>query len=182
MLGILYTKDLLKFLKKNMKLTKSDLKSILRPAYFIPEHMKIDALFREFRTNKTHIAVIVDEFGGVSGVVTLEDLVEEVFGEIYDETDEVEQRLKEISKKEYVLDGNSKLEEINLKLNLEIDDCEGYDTISGFILDKLGRMPQKNEILVFDNFTMKIQKIKDNRIELVKLEIKNQKKKSKKNN
>jgi len=167
--GILYAKDLLNVLKKNGQATKFDIKQILRKPYFIPENKKIDSLFNQFKLKKTHIALVVDEYGGISGLITIEDLVEEIVGDIYDETDEIENNIKKINKKEFLVNGKSTVYDLNEELNLELNEDEDYETISGFILNKLGRIPQIHEEIPFKKITLRIEKVKDHRIELIRI-------------
>ncbi|MBN2881296.1 HlyC/CorC family transporter [Candidatus Woesearchaeota archaeon] len=168
-LGILYVKDLLKIMNNNKSITKTDLKAILRPAFFVPENKKINSLFNQLKNKKTYIAIVVDEYGGVAGLVTMEDLIEEIVGDIYDEFDDEEFKFKRLSKKEVLVDGGLSVDELNDELQLSLEESDDYDTVSGLILDKIERIPNKDEIFDFGAFKIKIEKVKDHKIELVKI-------------
>lgn len=142
--GILYVKDLLKLLIETSK-KKFQLKKILHEPYFVPETMTLDELLVEFKLRKLHIAVVVDEYGGFSGIVTLEDILEEIVGEINDEYDTVD--LPEIEKKgknTYEIDSRMPVAEFNEQLGLNISQ-EGFDTVGGYVFDLFGKIPEKGE-------------------------------------
>jgi CBS domain containing-hemolysin-like protein len=171
-IGILYVKDLLLYLNKSRK-DPIDLEKLARPAYFVPEQKKIDELLREFQEEHIHMALVVDEYGGISGLVTLEDIIEEIVGEIQDEYDKESPLYKKIDQKTYVMDGKMTLEEINDKLDLSLPEVEGVETISGFILNLLGALPKENEEVRHKNYKFTVEKINRNRILKVRLEIMN---------
>ncbi|MBP7735886.1 MAG: HlyC/CorC family transporter [Spirochaetes bacterium] len=142
--GILYVKDLLKLLIETSK-KKFQLKKILHEPYFVPETMTLDELLVEFKLRKLHIAVVVDEYGGFSGIVTLEDILEEIVGEINDEYDTVD--LPEIEKKgknTYEVDSRMPVAEFNEQLGLNISQ-DGFDTVGGYVFDLFGKIPEKGE-------------------------------------
>ena len=172
-IGILNIKDYLIHARAN-GFENVEVKSILRKPYFIPESKKIDDLFRELQTSKQHIAILIDEYGGFSGIVTMEDLIEEIMGEIDDEYDEEEENLKQLEENIYSLDGLISLNELNeeLGLNLESDNSE---TLGGFLLEILGEIPEENgtsyPLIEFGNYLFQIEGVSERRIERVKLTI-----------
>lgn len=168
--GILYIKDLLPHLTKGPAFRWQ---SLIRPPYFVPETKKIDDLLREFQENKVHIAIVVDEFGGTSGIVTLEDVLEEIVGEINDEYDEDEKSYQRINSNTYVFEGKTLLADFYKILNLDdetFEDVEGdADTIAGLLLEIKGEFPKLHEKIEYLNFTFEIQKMEERRISKVKV-------------
>lgn len=168
-IGILYVKDLLPYLNKS-KREAIDLQKLVRPAFFVPEQKKIDELLREFQEEHIHMALVVDEYGGISGLITLEDIIEEIVGEIQDEYDRELPPFKKIDANTYIIDGRMTLEEIEQSLNISLPAVEGVETISGFILNLLGSLPQEKEIVRFQDYRFTVEKINRNRILKVRLE------------
>jgi putative hemolysin len=168
--GILYIKDVIKEIAKG-NLDKK-IERITRDAFFIPETKKADSLLNEFKRLKTHIAVAINEYGDVTGLITLEDILEEIVGEIYDETDRIKIKIKKIKPKTYQIDGESTLGEIHKELNKKIFLGKEYVTISGYIMNKLSRIPKNKEEIEFKKFKLKIIKINDNKINKVLLVLK----------
>ena len=168
--GILYIKDLLPHLTKGAAFRWQ---SLIRPPYFVPETKKIDDLLREFQENKVHIAIVVDEFGGTSGIVTLEDVLEEIVGEINDEYDEDEKSYQRINSNTYVFEGKTLLSDFYKILNLDdetFEDVEGEaDTIAGLLLEIKGEFPKPHEKIEYLNFTFEIQEMEERRISKVKV-------------
>ncbi|MBQ6308605.1 MAG: CBS domain-containing protein, partial [Prevotella sp.] len=168
--GILYIKDLLPHLSKP---TNFRWQSLIRPPYFVPETKKIDDLLREFQENKVHIAIVVDEFGGTSGMVTLEDIVEEIVGEINDEYDEDEKVFTRLNKNTYLFEGKTLLSEMVRILEVddeEFDDVEGdADTLAGLILEIKGDFPSVHEKLEYKNYLFEITELEERRISRVKV-------------
>ncbi|GAB4334794.1 MAG: hemolysin family protein [Calditrichia bacterium] len=169
-IGILYVKDLIPFISKR-KREKLNLEKLARPAYFVPEQKKIDELLREFQDEHIHMALVVDEYGGISGLVTLEDIIEEIVGEIQDEYDKEAPLYKQLDENTFQIDGKMSLEEINEELALNLPEEEGIETISGFILNLLGSLPKENEVVRWKNYRLTVEKINKNRILKVRLEI-----------
>lgn len=168
-IGILYIKDLfVEVIKKDIE--NIDIKSILQPAYFIPERKNIDDLFKELQSRKTHIAVLIDEYGGFSGIVSIEDLIEEIMGEIEDEYDKNEPKINKIDEDTFIIDGGLSLDDFNDYFNTDIE-SNVYDTIAGFLIDLLGYIPNgsKNESVKYEDITFEIEEIKEKRIEKVKI-------------
>ena len=168
-IGILYVKDLLPYLNKGKKET-IDLQKLAHPAYFVPEQKKIDELLREFQQEHIHMALVVDEYGGISGLITLEDIIEEIVGEIQDEYDRESPLFKKLEDNSYLVDGRMSLEEIQAELDVTLPAVEGVETISGFILNLLGSLPQEKEAVHFQNYKFTVEKINRNRILKVRLE------------
>ena len=172
-IGILYMKDFIIEARKN-GFENVDIRSLLRKPYLVPESKNIDDLFRELQETKVHIAMLIDEYGGFSGIVTIEDLIEEVMGNIDDEYDDSEAKFEKIDENTYLIDGQYYIDDLNddLMLNLE---SEEHETIGGLIIDLLGEIPDEDEpeerIVEFDNCTFKIESVKDRRIDKVKLYI-----------
>lgn len=168
-IGILYIKDLIKYLGKDREITKTDIMGMLRKPHVVPGNMKIDRLFNQLKKKRVHMAIVVDEYGGTMGIVTIEDVLEEIVGEIYDETDEKEEDIKKIDKHTYRIDGGTEIEEINKELGTFIPENEDYETISGYVLDQLERMPKEKEELELEDFKIKVDSIRNNRIDKLRL-------------
>ena len=168
--GILYIKDLLPHLNKGDNFRWQ---SLIRPPYFVPETKKIDDLLREFQENKVHIAIVVDEFGGTSGIVTLEDILEEIVGEINDEYDEDEKSYVRINSNTFVFEGKTLLSDFYKILKLDdtiFEDVEGdADTLAGLLLELKGDFPKLHEKIDFKHFTFEIVEIEERRIAKVKV-------------
>ncbi|SFG00866.1 gliding motility-associated protein GldE [Prevotella sp. KH2C16] len=172
--GILYIKDLLPHLSKTANFRWQ---SLIRPPYFVPETKKIDDLLREFQENKVHIAIVVDEFGGTSGLVTLEDILEEIVGEINDEYDEEEKTYSKLNYNTYVFEGKTLLSDFCKILNIDDDEfseVEGdADTIAGLLLEIKGDFPTLQERIDYKNYTFEIMEIEERRISKVKVIVHN---------
>lgn len=168
--GVLYIKDLLPHLSKPANFRWQ---SLIRPSYFVPETKKIDDLLREFQENKVHIAIVVDEFGGTSGIVTLEDILEEIVGEINDEYDEEEHNYTKLDANSYIFEGKTLLNDFTKILNLpddEFDDVEGdADSLAGLLLEIKGDFPAVHEILKYKRYTFEVLEIDERRISKVKV-------------
>ncbi|WP_455128306.1 gliding motility-associated protein GldE [Prevotella veroralis] len=168
--GVLYIKDLLPHLSKPANFRWQ---SLIRPPYFVPETKKIDDLLREFQENKVHIAIVVDEFGGTSGIVTLEDILEEIVGEINDEYDEEEHNYTKLDANSYIFEGKTLLNDFTKILNLpddEFDDVEGdADSLAGLLLEIKGDFPAVHEILKYKRYTFEVLAIEERRISKVKV-------------
>jgi len=166
-MGILLTKDLLPHILKGT--ADLDIKKILRPAVFIPESKRLNVLLREFRENRNHMAVVIDEYGGVAGLVTIEDVLEEIVGDIEDEYDvEDENNIKRVSDTDYIVKALTPIEDFNETLNANLDDDE-VDTIGGLLLRKLGHLPQRGEIIAIDRFQFKVMNADKRQIHLLRV-------------
>ena len=160
--GILNIKDLfMRHLTANAPL---DVRQLMQPPYFVPENKKLDSLLRQFKRRKSHLAIVVDEHGGVAGLITLEDVLEEIVGEISDETDKVEARIVRLKNKEWIVLGKTDVEEVNEKIPMEIPESREYDTFSGFVLNQIGKIPQEKEEIPIGSFIVTVRKKDGNRI------------------
>ena len=168
--GVLYIKDLLPHLSKGANFRWQ---SLIRPPYFVPETKKIDDLLRDFQENKVHIAIVVDEFGGTSGIVTLEDILEEIVGEINDEFDEDERNYTKLASNTYLFEGKTLLKDFLKILNLpddEFDDIEGdADSLAGLLLEIKGDFPAVHEVLIYKDYKFEVLEIEERRISKVKV-------------
>ena len=168
--GVLYIKDLLPHIGKTASFRWQ---SLIRPPYFVPETKKIDDLLRDFQENKVHIAIVVDEFGGTSGLVTLEDVLEEIVGEINDEYDEEEKYYTRLNKNTYVFEGKTSLPDFCRVLEIdddEFDDVEGdADSLAGLLLEIKGDFPKVGERIVYSMYTFEVLAIEERRISKVKV-------------
>lgn len=172
--GVLYIKDVLPHLSKTANFRWQ---SLIRPPYFVPETKKIDDLLREFQENKVHIAIVVDEFGGTSGIVTLEDILEEIVGEINDEYDDEEKTYSKLNYNTYIFEGKTLLSDFCKILNInddEFSEVEGdADTVAGLLLELKGEFPSMHEKLEYRNYTFEVMGIEERRISRVKVVIHN---------
>lgn len=170
--GVLYIKDLLPHLSKPATFRWQ---SLIRPPYFVPETKKIDDLMREFQENKVHIAIVVDEFGGTSGIVTLEDILEEIVGEINDEYDEDTKNYSKLNYNTYLFEGKTLLSDFCKVLNVDDDefvDVEGdADTLAGLLLEIKGDFPSMHEKIDYKNYTFEVMEIDQRRISKVKVTV-----------
>jgi putative hemolysin len=170
--GILYVKDLLPHLHKSRNF---NWQSLIRPPYYVPENKKIDDLLNEFQTKKMHMAIVVDEYGGTSGIVTLEDIIEEIVGDITDESDEDETFFTRVSDTEYRFDGRILLNDLYKVVGIEDDvfkEVRGEaDTLAGLILELKGDFPEKGEKTSFRNFEFTVEAVDKRRIRLISLRI-----------
>lgn len=170
--GILYIKDLLPHLKKNASFRWQ---TLIRPAYFVPETKKIDDLLREFQENKVHIAIVVDEFGGTSGIVTLEDILEEIVGEINDEYDEDEKYFSKLNYNTYIFEGKTLLSDFCKILNIDDDEfaeVEGEaDSLAGLLLEIKGDFLNVHERIEYKDYAFEILSIEERRISKIKVTV-----------
>ena len=163
--GIIYVKDILKNInKKTFKI-----KNIMKEAYFVPKNKMIDELFREMQKNKIQMAIVLDEYGGTSGLITMEDILEELVGDIYDEYDEIEEEYHKIDDNTYILSGSLPIYDVNKLLKVKIPEGD-YDTLSGYLQEEMGRIPEdeENPIIETKDVTYKIEEYEDKRILKVK--------------
>lgn len=174
--GILYIKDLLPHLNKSASFRWQ---SLIRPPYFVPETKKIDDLLREFQENKVHIAIVVDEFGGTSGLITLEDILEEIVGEINDEFDEEEKTYSKLNYNTYIFEGKTLLSDFCKILQIDDDEfseVEGdADSLAGLLLELKGDFPSMHEKIDYKNYTFEVFGIEERRISRIKVIIHNTK-------
>jgi len=171
-IGVLYAKDLLPYLNE----TNFNWQKLIREPYFVPENKKLDDLLKEFQEKKNHLAIVVDEYGGTSGIVTLEDVIEEIVGDISDEFDDEELLYSRLDADNYLFEGKTNLKDF-YKI-LEIENSELFDehkgeseTVAGFILEVCGKFPRKNEVIKFANCSFKIEAMDKKRIKQLKITI-----------
>jgi CBS domain containing-hemolysin-like protein len=160
--GILNLKDLLLHQATSEK--KVAVRKIMREPYFVPENKKLDNLLQQFKKRKQHMAIVIDEHGGVSGLITLEDALEEIVGEIVDETDQFEPNIIKLKNDEWRVLGKSEIDEVNTHLPMEIPDSKEYDTFSGYVLEQIGRIPREKEEIPLGDFLVTVNEMDGNRI------------------
>ena len=165
--GILYVKDLFKYMRTNKKIK---VKEVVRRAYFVSENKPINEVFKELQKNKVQLAIVVDEYGGTAGIITMEDIIEELVGNILDEYDEDEFEYQVIDENTFRINGNMPIYDFEKIVKIEIPEGE-YDTISGYLIEQLGRIPNEREkpVVETETATYKIEKYKDQRIFLIKV-------------
>lgn len=165
--GILYLKDILKLVSTQQQFKIAD---ILKEAYFVPESKPIDEIFKELQTNKMQMAIVVDEYGGTAGLLTMEDILEELVGNIFDEYDDEEFDYKKLDENTYLMEGSISLYEVKKILDIELPDGD-YETLSGYLIEQLGRLPEEQEhpIMEDEKLTYKIEQVEDRRIKWVKV-------------
>ena len=163
--GVVYIKDILLSTKnKNVKI-----KNLIKEAYFVPETKPLNELFEELRKNRKQIAIVVDEYGGTAGIVTMEDILEEIVGEIYDEYDIVQKLYEKIDENTFIFNGSVSVSEVEKILDVDIPEGD-YDTISGYLIEELGKIPDENEkpVIETEKVIYKIEKVKEKRITKIK--------------
>lgn len=167
-IGTVHVKDLLRYIDNPEE--KFSVKALLRPPYFVPDSKKTSELFREMQKQKNHIAIVLDEYGGTAGIVTIEDLIEEIVGNIFDEYDDEEEEIQIVDHQTFEVDGLSNIGDVEdiIDAGLPVDD---YDTVSGFILGQLGRFPEENEevVIVYEGFKFEVLSIEDKVISRVRI-------------
>jgi CBS domain containing-hemolysin-like protein len=173
--GICYAKDLLNFmLKRNDSnlLNAVNVKEIMRVPYFVPETKKVDDLLREFKEKKNHLAVVIDEYGGTAGIITMEDAIEELTGEILDEYDEESEELmiETVGEGEYVVDGMTPINDLERELEQPFPNTE-FETIGGYLLEVLERFPEVGEKIIVNGFTFEILAAGKNKVEKIRLKV-----------
>ena len=171
-IGILYMKDLFFELRKGT-ISQETVRKLIRIPYFVPETKNIDVLFKELQSTKNHMAILIDEYGAFSGIVSIEDLIEEVMGNIFDEYDENFDEIKRIDSNTYIVDGLASIDDINDATNLNIESND-FDTIGGFVVSLLGHIPRENEekTVEFENIVFRVEKVDEKRISKLKILIK----------
>ena len=164
--GIVYVKDLIIARKRG----NTKVKHIMKEAYYVSETKPVDELFNELRKNKKQLAIVIDEYGGTAGIVTMEDILEEIVGEIYDEYDDVEYKYEKINDTTYVFEGNVAIYDLEKILDIKVPEGD-YDTLAGYLIDKIGKIPEKSEKIAYETqeAIYKIDKVKNKRIVRVKI-------------
>lgn len=171
-IGILYVKDLLPYIEQ----TDYDWITLLREPYFVPENKKLDDLLNDFKNKKNHLAIVVDEYGGTSGLISLEDIIEEIVGDISDEFDDEDLIFSKLDDNNYVFEGKTPLKDFYRVIKLDnasaFEENKGEaETLAGFLLEISGSFPKKNDVIVFDKFSFKVEVIDNKRIKQIKVKI-----------
>jgi len=168
-IGFFRVRDLLKFFTEDMK-GKFDIRKILIKPYFVPFSKKIDELFDDMQKNKVQMAIVIDEYGGTEGIVTMEDLIEEIVGNIFDENDVEEVEIRSIGENAYLIMGTTSLEEVEEMLDVEFENHDDFDTIGGYLISCLGRIPTNKEkpTIFVQGIKFKIERMDDKRVDLIK--------------
>ena len=162
--GVIYQKDFYNYVFS----TDRDIQTIVKPVTFVPKSKKIGILLKELQQSKLHIAVVVDEYGGTVGIVTLEDILEELVGEIWDEHDDICQEIIVKSETELIIVGTANIDDVFEHLNISVPDEEkDYTTLNGWMMDLLGRVPEKRDIVVYNDWTLTVLKMDDKRVDKV---------------
>ena len=159
-----------------------DIKEIMREPYLVPETKNIDSLFVELQKTKQHIAILIDEYGGFSGIVSIEDIIEQIVGDIDDEFDDEDRIIEKISDTEYIVDGNVYLDDLDEETGIELE-SDNSETIGGFIIDYIGEIPKESSTyspIKYENITFQILEVRDRRIEKVRISIDEDSKESEK--
>ena len=167
--GVLYTKDMLKQLREGHD--TAPIRTLVRPAYYVPETKKLDDLLREIRQRRIHMVIVIDEYGSVAGLVTIEDLVEEIVGDIRDEYDREENLYEKINQYEYIVDAKISIDEFNELMETELKN-EDYDTLGGFLYAQLDKIPVPGDTITFENLTFTVIDTRGRRITKVRVELK----------
>jgi putative hemolysin len=169
-IGVLHTKYLIQYLAQAKDQGNFHLADFIRQPYFVPASKRTDVLFRELQQNKTHLAVIIDEYGGTAGIVTLEDLLEEIVGNIFDEDDEIEKEIEKLDETTFMINGAVSLDTVRDYLEVELPTAE-YETLSGFVIGQLGRIPDKADkpVVEFNGLIFKVEEIDEKRVARVKV-------------
>src|SRR6476469_7533490 len=166
-IGIVYAKDILRHLRQGD--LRDPVRPLARPAYFVPEAKKVDELLQELQQRRVHMAVVVDEYGGTAGLLTIEDLLEEIVGEIRDEYDQAEEaRVEQISDREAIIDARTSIREVNELLSLDLPDDE-FDTLGGLVYDRLGKVPAKDDEIRVDGCMLRVISTEGRRVKKVRL-------------
>jgi magnesium and cobalt transporter len=167
--GILLAKDLLR-LTTAEKRERFDIREFMRPAVFVPESKRLNVLLKEFRRSRNHMAIVVDEYGGVSGLVTIEDVIEQIVGEIDDEFDvEDDQNIRRDAERQFSVRGVTRISEFNEYFSSQLSDAEGFDTVAGLVIKQLGRLPRRGESATIDGFEFRVLRADRRRIETLRV-------------
>ncbi|MBN2280964.1 MAG: HlyC/CorC family transporter [Candidatus Marinimicrobia bacterium] len=169
--GMILTTDLIGLSDKEIANSEETLAGILREPYFVPENLRADELFKNLKSNKISVAITLDEYGGVTGIVTIEDLLEKIFGEIYDEYDNIDKHYQKISENIFTVSGEMLLEEFNEVFQTRLEN-EGMETIGGFVFTLFGKLPDEKSIITYQNIQFQIETIRSNKILKLRLKIK----------
>ena len=166
--GILLAKDLLRRGRSGPR-TRFDMREFLRPAVFVPEAKRLNVLLKEFRVNRNHMAIVVDEYGGVAGLVTIEDVIEQIIGDIDDEFDiEDDQNIRRDGEQEFIVRGVTRIDEFNEFFGVQLEEA-GFDTIAGLVLKQLGHVPRRGEAVSIAGFDFRVARADRRRIDTLRV-------------
>ncbi|MCF7945271.1 MAG: hemolysin family protein [Spirochaetia bacterium] len=165
-IGVLYVKDLFTIISQNTE--DFSLSNIVRKPFFVPDSKRLDSLLKEFKRRKVHIAIVIDEYGGVSGIVCLEDVIEEIVGDIQDEFDDEQEEIITIGDNMYLCDARAEIEEVNAITGIDLPE-EPFETLGGFVFDLFGKIPVTYEKVSYNNLDIIIQDIDGHKINKVKI-------------
>ena len=170
--GVLYLKDLMRVILAGGSLEKELVEDYMREAYFVPETKEVPDLLEEMRHKRNHLAVVIDEYGGTAGVVTIEDLLEEIVGEIQDEHDDSEEtaQMERLDENSMQIEGRVAIYDLNETFGSDLPEDEDYDTIAGLLFDRFGHIPVAGEHLTIDDIYLEVLEADDRRIHSVRLE------------
>jgi len=167
--GILLAKDLLRLCISGAH-QRFDIREYMRPAVFVPESKRLNVLLKDFRRNRNHMAIVVDEYGGVSGLVTIEDVIEQIIGEIDDEFDvEDDQNIRKEADRQYTVRGVTRIDEFNEYFGSQLSEEEGFDTVAGLLMKQLGRLPRRGEAASIDGFEFRVARADRRRIDALRV-------------
>jgi len=167
--GILLAKDLLRLYIAEVR-ERFDIREYMRPAIFVPESKRLNVLLREFRRNRNHMAIVVDEYGGVSGLVTIEDVIEQIVGEIDDEFDvEDDQNIRKEAERQFTVRGITRIEEFNEYFGARLSEEQGVDTVAGLLMKQLGRLPRRGESATIEGFEFRVMRADRRRIDALRV-------------
>src|SRR5579872_534374 len=167
--GILLAKDLLRLCNDGAR-ERFDIREFMRPAVFVPESKRLNVLLKEFRGSRNHMAIVVDEYGGVAGLVTIEDVIEQIVGEIDDEFDvEDDQNIRKEAERQFSVRGITRLEEFNDYFAAQLSEEEGFDTVAGLVMKQLGRLPRRGESASIDGFEFRVTRADRRRIDALRV-------------
>jgi magnesium and cobalt transporter len=167
--GILLAKDLLRLTSVPAG-ERFDIREYMRPAVFVPESKRLNVLLKEFRHNRNHMAIVVDEYGGVSGLCTIEDVIEQIVGEIDDEFDvEDDQLIRRDAERQFTVRGITRIDEFNEYFGSKFSEEQGYDTVAGLIMKQLGRLPRRGEVLTLEGFEFRVLRADRRRIDTLRV-------------
>lgn len=171
-IGVVFAKDLLKFINNDESRKQTIISSLVKKVLYVPESKKIGELLREFQSRKIHLAIVVDEYGGTSGLITLEDIIEEVVGDIWDEYDKAEKKFQQLSGNKFLVNGNILLEDLASELNINfIDESEpDIDTLAGFVLKISGEIPKEGDSFIHKDYKLTVKQLDKKRIRKVLIE------------
>ena len=169
-IGVMHSKFLIQYLTHDNDKTKFNLRDMIKQPYFVPASKRTDQLFKELQRNKTHMAIIIDEYGGTAGITTLEDLIEEIVGNIFDEDDDEEKDMEKIDDNTFVIKGSVSLDEVQEALGVELP-IDDFETLSGFIIGQTGRIPEEGDksVIEFSELVFKVEEVEEKKISKVKV-------------